>query len=132
MPVDDLYLVRYLLQCTQPGEGCLFWHETETGSWRAAINGVSISLFHTHEMGCSGLCLSLSGADGTPIYIEEPKPIAQLGCRYRQNDQLLLAEAIRALADAVSEQCASRIHPAMEEPEALREALFHRVLSGNP
>ncbi|MBI4891239.1 MAG: hypothetical protein HY821_11495 [Acidobacteria bacterium] len=132
MPVDDLYFVRYLLQSTQPGEGCIFWQEADSGSWRAEINGVKVSLFHTHEMGWSGLCLSLSGSDGNPVYIEEPKPSSFFGRRYRQNDQLLLAEAIRALADAISGQCHSRRRRALEEPEALREALFRKVLFGSP
>jgi hypothetical protein len=130
MAVSDLYVVQYLLDSTRPANNPLTWQQDDSGAWHAEVNGVSLTLFHTHTMGWSGLCLSFKGVEDAVAYIEEPRPSSFFGRHYRHSDDLRLAESIQALADAVSSQCVQRKTRAWDLRDSLREALYRRVLFG--
>ncbi len=130
MAVDDLYLVRYLITSTQPGRSALCWREGASGSWLAEINGVRLCLFHSHEMGSSSLCLKLTGPNEDVAFVEEPRSSSLFSRRYRNSGDLLLAEALRALADLITAQGSLRQSQAVDRTSMHREALFRRVLFG--
>lgn len=132
MAVSDLYVVQYLLDATRPGLSPLCWRQDGAGAWRATLNEVQISLFHTHTMGWSGLCLGLHGAEDAATYIQEPRPVSFFGRQYRCDDDLLLADSLHALSAAVSAQCAERQARALDSRDSIREVLFRRVVFGGP
>lgn len=129
MAVTDLYVAQYLLSATLDKEEPLQWVSNETGTYHAAAHGVEVELFHTHTMGWSGLCLSFQNGEGA-AYIEEPKPSSFFGRNYRHQEDMQLAEAMQALADAVAAQCGARRIQAWDSRDTIRESLYRQVLFG--
>jgi hypothetical protein len=131
MAVTDLYVAQHLLSATLDRDEPLYWAADESGAYHAEAHGVVLALFHTHTIGWSGLCLSFKkGGDLT--YIEEPKPTSLFGRHYRHEEDMRLAEALQALADAVAAQCSERRNRAWDLRESIRESLFRQVLFGKP
>lgn len=131
MAVTDLYVAQYLLSATLEHERPLHWVSNESGAYRTAAHSVELELFHTHTMGWSGLCLSFrNGAD--TAYIEEPKPSSFFGRNYRNEEEMRLAQALQALADAVAAQCSARREQGWDPRDSTRESLYRQVLFGKP
>lgn len=131
MAVTELYVAQHLLSATLEKGRPMRWTCNESGAYRTAANGVDLELFHTHTVGWSGLCLSFQSGDDI-AYIEEPKPSSFFGRNYRTEEDMRLAEAMQALADAVAAQCSARRVRAWDLRESIRESLYRRVLFGKP
>ena len=65
-------------------------------------------------------------------YIEEPKQSSFFGRNYRNEEDMRLAEAMQALADAVAAQCGARRVRAWDLRDSIRESLYRQVLFGKP
>ena len=131
MAVTDLYVAQHLLSATVEDGEPLRWVANGSGAYRTTAHGVDLELFHTHTMGWSGLCLSFKNGDNI-AYIEEPKPSSFFGRNYRNEEDMHLAEAIQALADAVAAQCGARRTRAWDLRDSMRESLYRQVLFGKP
>lgn len=127
MPLSDLYVAQYLLDATLRAEGPLEWQAEESGGYRTHVNGVRLSLFHARTVGWTGLCLQFSRGDEVAL-VEEPRPVALFGRRFRDDDDQRLSEAMQRLARVVAEQCRKRRMRAWDLRESIRENLFRRVL----
>ncbi|MGJ5815401.1 hypothetical protein [Paludibaculum fermentans] len=127
MAVSDLYVAQFLLDATQTPQAPLEWLVEEGGSFSAHINGVRLSLFHSRTMGWSGLCLSFSRGDEV-AYIEEPRPVALFGRKFRNDDDQRLAAALKDLYQSVSSQCHARRLRAWDLRDSIRESLYRRIL----
>jgi hypothetical protein len=127
MAVSDLYVAQFLLDATQTSQAPLEWQADEGGSYCAHLNGVRLNLFHSRTMGWSGLCLSFSRGDEV-AYIEEPRPVALFGRKFRSDDEERLADALKELARSVSTQCHARKLRAWDLRDSIRESLYRRIL----
>ncbi len=127
MAVSDLYVAQFLLDATQTAHAPLEWQVEEGGSFFAHLNGVRLSLFHSRTMGWSGLCLSFSRGDEV-AYIEEPRPVALFGRKFRNEDDQRLSVALKDLSRSVSAQCHARKLRAWDLRDSIRESLYRRIL----
>ncbi|WP_321473005.1 hypothetical protein [uncultured Paludibaculum sp.] len=127
MAVSDLYVAQYLLDATQAAESPLVWQAEDGGSFSTHLNGVKLSLFHARTLGWSGLCLSLSRGEEV-TYVEEPRPVALFGRKFRTDDDERLSAVIQHLAHAVSRQCQARKLRAWTLRDSIRESLYRRIL----
>ncbi|MBN9662740.1 MAG: hypothetical protein J0H49_31365 [Acidobacteria bacterium] len=127
MAVSDLYVAQFLLDATQAAQPPLEWQLEDGGVYSAHLNGVRLSLFHARTMGWSGLCLSFSRGDEV-AHIEEPRPVALFGRKFRNEDEERLAGALKELARAISSQCHLRKMRAWDLRDSIRESLYRRIL----
>jgi len=130
MAVTELCLIRFLMQSTEDAQNTLHWRGGKSSEFRAELNGVRLGLFHVHSLDGSRLCLRLTNGDDR-TYIEEPRRVSQ-GGRYRTEEERSLAESMQALADCVARQCADRSTRAWDLRDSIREAIYRRVLFGEP
>lgn len=127
MAVSDLYVAQYLLEATQAVESPLAWLADEAGSYSTHLNGVKLSLFHARTLGWTGLCLSLSRGEEV-TRIDEPRPVALFGRKFRTDDEKRLSEAMQELDRAVAGQCQARRKRAWTLRESIRESLYRQIL----
>ena len=131
MAITDLYLVQFLLDATCGSRAPLLWSLDDAGAYLALIHGVQVMLAHSHTMGWSGIFLSVTRGEEV-VYVEEPRFQGLFGRKYRDEDDRRLAECLRALAEAVAQQCSARRLKAWNQRDANRQSLYQRVLFGDP
>jgi hypothetical protein len=129
MPITDLYLVQYLLDATCGLSEPLQWSADEAGAYLALVHGVRLMLGHSHTIGWTGLYLSLTRGEEV-VYVEEPRFQGLFGRKYRDEDDRRLAESIRALASAVTEQCRARRLKAWTQRDSNRQSIYQLVVFG--
>ncbi len=131
MAISELYVVRHLLQETTRSPQGIIWTEKESEGYCATYNGVSLRLFQIHSSTGTRLWISLAH-DLNEIHITEPDRAGLLRGRYKTEDDHQLARSINDLATAVERQCDQRRLAAAASEKATREAIFHRLLFGEP
>ena len=129
MAISELYVVQHLLQQTVAERDGLRWEQKGSGGYVTQLNGVSIHFAQVESN--IGSRLYITFKDGVhKSDIAEPINRGIVRTRYESEDQRQLAEEMRALADAISRQCADRELAAIKYRAAHREALFRRLLFG--
>jgi hypothetical protein len=132
MPVSDTYLVQYLVQETVRVQHRIVWREraTETG-YAATVGSLEVELERIPSRSGSRLALRFRGVqDEFQIY--EPASHGWLGRQYSTPDEYVLADLLRELMRAAEIQCRERRLNALQNPEPIRERVFHQLVSGLP
>jgi hypothetical protein len=127
--VTDLYIVDYLLDATRGAKNPLSWRAVDEGGYSSEINGVSLKLCQDLSLGWSGLRLTFTHGEDV-ICIDEPKYSTLISRKYASEDDRCLADALRELGRAVTNQCHARRTRAWTLRESIRESLFNLVIFG--
>ncbi len=127
MPNSDLYVVQHLLQETLRHQQSIVWQEKSSEGYSTVMNGVSVDLLQVDSSTGSRLVIFLSEGS-SEVHIAEPLRRGFLRTRYLTVDQERLAQALHKLAAAVARQCEKRKMNAIASEQAVREAIFSRLL----
>jgi hypothetical protein len=131
--ITDAYTVQFLLEGTLAQSPSIVWREltSEALGFGTRVGDVEISLTEIHARPAIriGLCLRC-GVQEYSLY--EPLSVGWFGKTYASDAEADLAERLKRLLHAASQQCAQRHARQYEHPEELRERLYQRVLFGQP
>jgi len=131
MPISDNYVVQYLVQNTDAGDGSLVWRETEFEGYVASLNDIKI------EFGCAPgrtgarSFLTLSTVLSS-IQIVEPYNVGIFRPKFANEDEERLAGLMKSLGQAIRRQCSARRQRETEFAGPIREDIYRRLLGTSP
>jgi len=131
MPISDNYVVQYLIQNTDAGDGSLVWRETEFEGYVTSLNDIKI------EFGCapgrtgSRSFLTLSTVLSS-IQIVEPYNVGIFRPKFANEDEERLAGLMKSLGQAIRRQCSARRQRETEFAGPIREDIYRRLLGTSP
>jgi hypothetical protein len=131
MPVNEMYVVGYLLQESERVPAGMEWQEAETGGYATTFNLVRVRFYRVPGTGGARLCLEF-GLGHDTVYVQEPCKVAMFGRPYRNEDEARVAELLHRLHAAVSRQVQLRQEAAGAMEAEIRETIFRRLLFGAP